>query len=424
MKKFVIFMIVVLCLTLAVSVSGKLNYITNKLSDVSISGNLTVDGNVGIGTISPEARLHISDGVALYDTDRNLTSLYHLVDKRYVDEAVTALGARYYMLDTDSGIANYKDCSLIPSADSEQDTSITSISDDDYLVGWIAPNANEPDKLLTGVYNWRLYAEKTGGTETLRLYWKLVERKSDTSEEVIGTSVVSNEITSGKNSCIIPLTLSADHDIASDSYVVGKIYADVSGSGSAPSITLYYEGNSDSHWEIPVNTEILDGRYVNADGDTMTGGLTTTVLTADSTTITSHGTPWDLADSTYTGTIVIGQAGVNTSFGDLCYLYSSGKYLKAQADSTASMPARVMCIERNGIATDSYGKYLHEGYIKLSTWSTVQTIGSNVYVDDDTAGLPTTTQPPDSGDQVQIVGYCIATDIMYFNPSPDVGEVP
>jgi len=74
----------------------------------------------------------------------------------------------------------------------------------------------------------------------LRLYWKLVERKNDDSEVVIATSVVSNEIIAGKNSYIIPLNLASDYDIASDSYVVGKIYADVSGGGSAPDITLYY----------------------------------------------------------------------------------------------------------------------------------------------------------------------------------------
>jgi len=47
----------------------------------------------------------------------------------------------------------------------------------------------------------------------------------------------------------------------------------VSGSGNAPSVTLYYEGDSDCHWEIPVNTEILDNSYVNVTGDTMTGTL-------------------------------------------------------------------------------------------------------------------------------------------------------
>ena len=121
----------------------------------------------------------------------------------------------------------------------------------------------------------RIYAAKTNGTTTLRLYWKLVERKSDDSETVIGTSVISNEIVTGKNMYIIPLTLSSDHDIASDSYIVGKLYADVSGNGTAPSVTLYFEGDSDSHWQIPVNLEIFDNRYVSLTEDQTISGTKT-----------------------------------------------------------------------------------------------------------------------------------------------------
>jgi len=228
--------------------------------------------NINITDSTSTDKLHITD-IASYDSDRDITDLYHLTDKRYVDEAVTALGARYYMLDDASGEADYKSCSTTVSTGGEQSVSGEDLANDDYVQGWIAPNVNEPDKLLLGVYNWRIYAAKTGGTKTLRLYWKLVERKNDDSEVVIATSVVSNEVVSGKNSYIIPLNLASDYDIASDSYVVGKIYADVSGGGSAPDITLYYEGSSHSHWQIPVNTEILDNLYVKKAGDTMTGTL-------------------------------------------------------------------------------------------------------------------------------------------------------
>jgi len=225
-----------------------------------------------VGHIGLSNRTKLASVVS-YDPSRTISNLCHLVDKKYVDEVVTSLGARYYMIDTDSGISDYKLCSLDASAGAEQSISKTGVVDGQYLAGWISPNQNEPDKLIRGVYNWRIYAEKSGGKKTLRFYWKLVERKSDNSEVVIGTSVVSNEVITDKNSYIIPLTLSSDHDLASDSYVVGKIYADVSGSGNAPEVILYYEGNSDSHWGIPTNTEILDNAYVNKSGDIMTGNL-------------------------------------------------------------------------------------------------------------------------------------------------------
>jgi len=255
----------------AIYAEGPKSYIEDLRTDT-----LTVSDSIST------AKLHITD-IASYDSDRNITDLYHLTDKRYVDEAVTALGARYYMIDDASGEADYKSCSTTASTGGEQSVSGEDLANDDYVQGWIAPNTNEPDKLLLGVYNWRIYAEKTGGTKTLRLYWKLVERKNDDSEVVIATSVVSNEVISGKNSYIIPLNLASDYDIASDSYVVGKIYADVSGGGSAPDVTLYYEGSSHSHWQIPVNTEILDNLYVKKAGDTMTGTLRIGKTDPDST---------------------------------------------------------------------------------------------------------------------------------------------
>jgi len=186
------------------------------LSGVSSNIQNQLDAKADIADSETITGSWIFNSPIRYDSGRSITDLYHLVDKKYVDEAVTSLGARYYMLDTDSGEADYKLCSLTPSAGAEQNVSKNSLTDDQYIIGWISPNTNEPDKLIAGVYNWRIFAEKTGGTKTLRLYWKLVERKNDDSEVVIGTSAVSDEITTGKSSYIIPLTLSADHDIASD----------------------------------------------------------------------------------------------------------------------------------------------------------------------------------------------------------------
>ena len=187
------------------------------------------------------------------------------VNEQYLAKAVSAIGSRYYMLNTDSGIGSYKLCSSTPSTGDEQSLSVTDLTDGQEIGGWIAPNAGEPPKLIVGVYNWRIYAEKTAGTQTLRLYWKLIERKSDTSEVEIATSIVSNEIVTGKNSYIIPLTLNADYEVAPDSYVACKVFAEVSGGGSAPAVSLYFEGNSASHFQIPANTEVLDSHYAHID---------------------------------------------------------------------------------------------------------------------------------------------------------------
>ena len=210
----------------------------------------------------------IINDIPLLEETRTIDEEHQLVDKFYVDRAVTSIGARYYMDDTASGTEDYKLCQLTPSEDAEASDAHATVVNDEYLRGWISPMAGAPSKLISGVYDWIIFAQQTGGTgkKELRLYWTLVERKADNSETVIATSSNSNLIGNSKAQYRIFLSLSSDYEIASDSYVVGKIYADVSGSGGDPSITLYYEGDSDSHWQIPTNTEVLEDTFVPYSG--------------------------------------------------------------------------------------------------------------------------------------------------------------
>jgi len=246
-------------------------------ADLTVSAACTLDQDLQQSASPTFDGLHLSD-VGSYDPGRDITDLYHLVDKKYVDEAVTSLGARYYMTDTDSGISGYKLTQMEAPSGSEASLSFNNVTDDQFLAGWIAPSAGEPPVLIAGIYDWQITVEKTGGTKTLRLYWELVERESGGNETVIATSSLTDEI-GAKDVYHAPVVLSSDYDIADTSYVVGKIYAEVTGSGNAPSVTIYYMGATASHWEIPVNTEILDGMYVNRGGDTMTGELSVPDLT-------------------------------------------------------------------------------------------------------------------------------------------------
>jgi len=208
-----------------------------------------------------------SDDLWHYVSDRpNFTDIHHIIDKEYVDFAVASLGARYYMINTSSGISDYKLTQLSPPSGSEESITKTGLTDDEYIARWISPSPNEPSKLIKGVYNWHIYAEKTGGTKTLRLYWKLVERKSDNSEVIIATSVASNEIVSSKNYYVLPLFLDEDYTLDDGSYIVGKIYADISGGGSSPGVTIYFNGDTQSHWEIPVNLEIFSNTFLKLNG--------------------------------------------------------------------------------------------------------------------------------------------------------------
>ena len=165
------------------------------------------------------------------------------------------------MLDTSSGVSDYKLCSLTPSEDAETYLEAADLSDNDYIGGWISDAGDMPSILLTGNFNFYITAEKTTGTKTLKLYWKMYERKSDTSEVLIATSSITNEITD-KDTFILPFLLTSDYIPASGSRIVGKIYASVTGGGNAPTVRIYYRGNTAARWDIPANSEVFRNIFV------------------------------------------------------------------------------------------------------------------------------------------------------------------
>ncbi|MHA1303296.1 MAG: hypothetical protein ACTSPI_06310, partial [Candidatus Heimdallarchaeaceae archaeon] len=229
--------------------------VNSDLDDVNVQLILgrTTGGNAAIQWNGSELTSNIA-------TDSN-GSLQQIVTKEYVDYSVTSLGASYYMLDTSSGVADYKLCSLIPSEDAETYLEAADLSDNDYIGGWISDAGDMPSILLTGNFNFYITAEKTTGTKTLKLYWKMYERKADTSEVLIATSSVTNEVTD-KDTFVLPFLLTSDYIPESGSRIVGKIYASVTGGGNAPTVRIYYRGNTSARWDIPANSEVFRNIFV------------------------------------------------------------------------------------------------------------------------------------------------------------------
>jgi len=258
------------------------------------------------GTITGSSTFSAALNVGGYLTlSGDPTELLHAATREYVDMAVTSLGAAYYMYDEED-VTGYKTCYLDPSSDSEAYIDGASLSDNDYIGGWISAPGEAPQKLLKGVYDWYITAEKTAGTQSLRVYWTLIERKSDTSETVIATSSNSNEI-DGKSAYIVSLSLSEDHILDSGSRIIGKLYADVSGGGSTPTARIYYQGTNSSRWEIPANTEIYKNIFVPYSGavkDLDLGAKTLTVgeLVSASSTYLTYGI--EAATGTFSGMIM------------------------------------------------------------------------------------------------------------------------
>ena len=226
----------------------------------------------------------VSGGIPKLDAQlSDFNDLDQFVNKRYVDYVVSSLIVDWYATNTDSGVEDYKltTLNIDDLGDAQQSISGNSLADGDYIAGWINKDGETPSILPLGIYNLSIYAEKTGGNKDVQLYWQLVERKSDNSETVLATSSYSDFLVESKQQYIVPLIIDSDHIPASGSRVVGKIYAHVTGTGNAPSLTIYYENNSMSRWSMPTTTEVLANQYVpysgaNQDVDLGSQNLTTT----------------------------------------------------------------------------------------------------------------------------------------------------
>lgn len=129
------------------------------------------------------------------------------------------------------------------------------------------------------------------------------------------------------------------------------------------------------------------------------------------------------SDNTGSGLITVGTVGENVAAGDVLYLKADGKYWKALATGTATMPGKVLAMA--SISADASGKLLHLGYFRHDAWDF--TVGDGIanllYVDKTTAGLVTQTAPAATGDQVQVIGYCVTADIIFFNPCLELVEI-
>lgn len=121
--------------------------------------------------------------------------------------------------------------------------------------------------------------------------------------------------------------------------------------------------------------------------------------------------PAPATDHTVSGTIVTLTAAENLVFGDFCYVNSSGKLAKADADAIATSGCVAMAVE--SINADATGKFLLSGVARDDTWN--WTVGGLIFLST-TAGGATQIQPSGTDDVIQILGVATHADRMLFNP--------
>ena len=115
-------------------------------------------------------------------------------------------------------------------------------------------------------------------------------------------------------------------------------------------------------------------------------------------------------DLTASGIIISATVDTNsTGVGAALYMASDGHFDEADADSTTTMPCRVLAVE-SGTGTKNV---LLQGFLRKDAWN--WTVGGDLYISTTTGAL-TQTAPSGSGDQVQKIGFAWTADIAYFSP--------
>lgn len=259
-------------------------YVTPKaIADSDLATETYADTKLALDQTTPET---ITNGFPLYeDGHAAFTDQHQLVDKEYVDSAVATIGARFFMLDAADGtVATYKQTSNTASALATANVSASvNAATDTIIEEWISPSDFTFESLEAGVYDLNIFAARTAGNRDVRVFWRFYERLADTSEVLIATSNLS-EIVTTKTRLRVYATLSSDYTPSVGSRLVGKVYFNTVGGTQNTTCVLYYQGDEDSHWQIPVNQEFLDDNYLPRPTSDGTSGQ---ILSTNGSNVTS-----------------------------------------------------------------------------------------------------------------------------------------
>ena len=209
--------------------------------------------------------------------------------------------------------------------------------------------------------------------------------------------------------------------------------ADVVISGATPQLTIGDGGAEDTFLVFDGNA--ADFRIGIDDGtDTLEIGKgaaheTTAVIKIDSSTNCQIMHNSAVADGEFEGDLAVLQAGEDLTAGEVVYFKSDGKCWKAVA--TAAATSRCVAMATATISANAMGVFLLKGFVRFASEFPTFTIGAPVYTPEAETqnassvdvNVPEVAAPDGDGDFVQVIGWALSADAMYFNPDSTVIEV-
>ena len=132
-------------------------------------------------------------------------------------------------------------------------------------------------------------------------------------------------------------------------------------------------------------------------------------------------TPGDEKVSGITATFQAGEALVR---GECVYFKASDSKMH-KAVATASATSRCVALAAEDLSADANGKFLLYGFIEDNGTFPAYTVGATVFTPEaetSSQNVPEETAPDSDGDFVQVLGFAVTANKLFFNPSNDVIE--
>lgn len=231
-----------------------------------------------------------------------------------------------------------------------------------------------------------------------------------------GATVIETVDASGADADMT-FTIDGSFDVTATS---ASFAADVSIIGTTPQLTIGDGGEEDTMIVFDGHSGGADFRIGLDDGtDTLEIGKgaahgTDAVIKIDSGANLIELVNSAPADTKYSGTVAVFQAGEDLEIGEVVYLKSDGKVWKAVATAAATSRAIAMCTV--DVSADGYAAFLLEGFLRADTNFPTYTVGGALYTPEQetsSKNVGEQTAPDTAGDFVQIIGWAKDGNTVY-----------
>ena len=390
-----------------VTLTGELDAAT-----LDISGNADIDGTLEADAITVDGvalNEYIADTVGAMvtsNTETNITVTYEDGDNT-LDFAVGTLNQ-----DT-SGTAAI--ATTVTVADESSDTTC--------FVGYVTAATGDLG-IKTGT---NLTFNSADGTLTATNLAGTLTTASQTN--ITGVGTISTGTWQGTAIASAYLDADTAHLSGTQTFTGAKTFSsDVVISGTTPQLTIGDAGAEDTFLVFDGNA--ADYRIGIDDGtDTLEIGKgsshgTTAVIKIDSATNLQLMHNSAVADGEYSGDLAMFEAGEDLTAGEVVYFKSDGKCWKAVATASATSRCVAMCLATT--SANSMGPFLLKGFARFNSEFPTWTVGGALYTPEaETSGknVPEQTAPDSDGDFVQVIGFAISADAVWFDPDSTVVEV-